>query len=93
MSRATAEFECTVHETALSGLNIDAPSVRVWGKTCRRVHSGERNFGTMAGTARVHRTLYREVGRRSAPVLDPVAVRVGAVDGRWLPRTVRRSVI
>jgi hypothetical protein len=57
VSRATAELECAVHETALGGLNIDAPFVRVWGKTYRRVHSSERNFGTMAGTARVHRTL------------------------------------
>jgi hypothetical protein len=89
VSRATAEIECAVHETVLSGFNIDAPFVRVWGKTYRRVHGSERNFGTMAGTARVHRTLYREVGRRNAPVLDPIAVRVGAVDGRWLPRTAR----
>jgi hypothetical protein len=89
VSRATAELECTMHETALSGLNIDAPFVRVWGKTYRRVHSSERNFGTMAGTVRVHRTLYRQVGLRNGPVLDPVAVRVGAVDGRWLPRTAR----
>ncbi len=89
VSRATAELECAVHETALSGLNIDAPFVRVWGKTYRRAHSSERNFGTMAGTARVHRTLYRQVGLRNGPVLDPVAVRVGAVDGRWLPRTAR----
>ena len=89
VSQATAELECAVHKTALAGLNIDAPFIRVWGKTYRRVHSAERNFATLAGKARVHRTLYRQVGCRSGPVLDPVAVRVGALDGRWLPRTAR----
>lgn len=35
------------------------------------------------------RTLYRELGQRQGPALDPIAVRAGVVDGSWLPRAAR----
>jgi hypothetical protein len=89
VSRATADLECAVHQTVLGSLDIDAPFVRVWGKSYRRVHRTERAYGTMAGAVPVTRTLYRELGKRSGPVLDPVAMRAGVVDGSWLPRTAR----
>jgi hypothetical protein len=43
----------------------------------------------LAGPARVERTLYRPVGERNARVVDPVALRAGAVLGEWLPATAR----
>jgi hypothetical protein len=89
VAKRTAEVECAVHEVALSGLDVDAPFVMVWGKTYRRVHRTTRQYGTLAGNATVERTLYREVGVRSGPALDPVATRAGVVDGSWLPRTAR----
>lgn len=89
VAQSTADLERAVHETALRGLDIDAPFVRVWGKTYRRVHRTERTYGTMAGPVVVERTLYRERGKRTGPVLDPVALRAGVVDGSWLPRTAR----
>jgi hypothetical protein len=49
VSRATAELECAVHETALSGLNIDAPFVRVWGKTYRRCIAASATSGPWRG--------------------------------------------
>jgi hypothetical protein len=78
-----------VHEVALSGLDVDAAFVCVWGKTYRRVHRIQREYGTLAGNVPVMRTLYREVGVRSGPALDPVAQRAGVIDGSWLPRTAR----
>jgi hypothetical protein len=89
VSHATAELECAVHQAALRGLDVDAPFVKVWGKTYRRVHRTARTYGTMAGPVAVERTLYRELGKRRAPVLDPIALRAGVVDGSWLPRTAR----
>ena len=89
VSQATAELECAVHQTVLSSLDIDAPFVRVWGKQYRRVHRTERTYGTMSGSVSVTRTLYRELGKRNGPVLDPIAMRAGMVDGSWLPRTAR----
>ena len=78
-----------MHEVALSSLDVDAPFVCVWGKTYRRVHRIQREYGTLAGNVSVMRTLYREVGTRNGPALDPVAQRAGVVDGSWLPRTAR----
>ena len=89
VSQATAELECAVHQTVLGSLDIDVPFVRVWGKSYRRVHRTERAYGTMSGTVSVTRTLYRELGKRSGPVLDPIAMRAGMVDASWLPRTAR----
>lgn len=88
-AHATAEVERGVHHVALSGLDVDAPYIRVWGKHYRRVHRIARTYGSLAGPVTVERTLYREQGRRHAPVLDPVATRAGVVDGSWLPRTAR----
>lgn len=89
VSEATAELERAVHHVALSSLDVDAPFVCVWGKHYRRVHRTERAYSTMAGPVPVLRTLYREVGKRSGPSLDPVGTRAGVVDGSWLPRTAR----
>jgi hypothetical protein len=35
-AHATAEVERGVHHVALSGLDVDAPYIRVWGKHYRR---------------------------------------------------------
>jgi hypothetical protein len=35
VAKRTAEVECAVHEVALSGFDVDAPFVTVWGKTSR----------------------------------------------------------
>ncbi len=38
VAHATAEVDQTVHQIALSGLDVDAPFIRVRGKRYRRVH-------------------------------------------------------
>lgn len=89
VGRATAKVEQAVHQIALSGLDVDVPFIRVWGKHYRRVHRIERTYGSLSGPVTVERTLYRELGQRQGPVLDPIAVRAGMVDRSWLPRTAR----
>jgi hypothetical protein len=49
VARATAKAEQHVHQIALSGLDVDVPFRRVWGKRCRRVHRGERTHGSLSG--------------------------------------------
>lgn len=86
---AAAAVEQGMHEVALRGLDVDAPYIRVWGKHYRRVHRVARTYGSLAGPVTVERTLYRELGQRQGPALDPIAIRAGVVDGSWLPRTAR----
>jgi hypothetical protein len=71
VSRATAELECAVHETALSGLNIDAPFVRVWGKTYRRCIAASATSGPWRGrrVAEIHPCLTRSLSA-SGPSTD-----------------------
>jgi hypothetical protein len=78
-----------MHQVALSGLDVDVPFIRVWGKQYCRVHRIQRTYGSLSGPVAVERTLHREIGQRQGPVLDPIAVRAGVVDGSWLPRTAR----
>jgi hypothetical protein len=90
VARATyAKFEQDVHQIVLSGLDVDVPFIRVWGKHYCRVHRIERTYGSLSGPVIVERTLYRELGQRQGPALDPIAVRASVVDGSWLPRTAR----
>jgi hypothetical protein len=89
VAHANALVEQDVHRIALSGLDVDVPFIRVRGKHYRRVHRIARTYGSMSGPVAVERTLYRELGQRQGPVLDPIAVRAGVVDGSWLPRTAR----
>jgi hypothetical protein len=49
----------------------------------------ETTFMGQTGGAPVTRSLYRRAGDRNGPVVDPVALRVGAIDGVWLPGTAR----
>ena len=89
VAHATAKVEQGVHQIALSSLDVDVPFIRVWGKHYRRVHRMERAYNSLSGPIVVERTLYRELGQRQGPALDPIAIRAGVVDGSWLPRTAR----
>ncbi|HKO66705.1 MAG TPA: hypothetical protein VJU53_02775 [Burkholderiaceae bacterium] len=71
VARATAEVDQAVHQIALSGLDVDAPFIRVWGRCYRRVHRIERTYASLSGPVAVERTLYRELGQRQGPALDP----------------------
>ena len=53
----SAELERAVHQAALSSLDMNAPFVCVWGKTHRRVHRIQREYGTLAGRCLTDRPL------------------------------------
>jgi len=42
-------------------------------------------YAGLDGEFKITRPLYREVGRRNGPTVDPIAVRCGMVDGRYTP--------
>jgi len=55
----------------------------------RVLENAETHFMSFAGPVSVKRSLYRPVGERNTPAVDPVALRTGAIDGVWLPATAR----
>lgn len=83
------ELERRADEIALASLDVDLP--RLWINRVLHVRAvrSVTSFQGLAGPARIERTLYRPAGTRNAPVVDPVALRAGAVLGEWLPATAR----
>jgi hypothetical protein len=77
------------HGTILSSLDIDAARVRVQGRLYHAVGRFAADFRTATGPVPVTRTLYRESGVRNGPTVDPIALRIGAVERHWLPRTAK----
>jgi hypothetical protein len=89
MVERLGDVERRADEVALSALDVDVPRVWINRELHLRVVRSATAFMGLAGPAHVERTLYRPAGRRNAPVVDPVALRTGAVQGEWLPATAR----
>jgi hypothetical protein len=87
IGEATARIERAGHQAVLQALDIDRPSVLIGGARFVKVGRCEATYYTLAGPVVVERSLYREVGRRNARVVDPVSLRAGVVEDGWLPRT------
>lgn len=89
MVEKLGEVERRADEIALAALDVDLPRVWIDRVLHLRVVRSGTEFQGLAGPARIERTLYRPAGQRNAPVVDPVALRAGAVLGEWLPATAR----
>lgn len=89
LSARLDEVERRVHGAALAALDVDAPKVMFNNVLHTRVVRSETAFMSFAGPVPVLRSLYRPVGERNARVVDPVALRAGAIEGEWLPATAR----
>lgn len=82
---AANEVERASHQTILAALDVDAPLVRIWNTSYRRVGRYPATFKTLAGPIEVERSLYRQVGQRNAKTVDPVSLRAGVIGEGWLP--------
>src|SRR5471030_1283663 len=89
LGEAAARAEQEGHQAVPQALDVDRETVEIEGARYRRVGRESATYYTMAGPAVVERTLYREVGRRNAKVVDAVSLRSGVVADGWLPRTAR----
>jgi hypothetical protein len=87
IGEAAARIERAGHQAVLKSLDVDRPSVAIGGARFAKVGRCEATYYTLAGPVVVERSLYREVGRRNAKVVDPVSLRAGVVEDGWLPRT------
>lgn len=80
-----ADVERAAHQSILTALDVDAPTVVIDGRLHTRVHRVDGRYYTLAGDVVVTRSLYRAT--RKSKVVDPISLRTGAVDGGWLPET------
>ena len=78
-----------VHSAALAALDVNESTLFINGRAHSRVMRCETTFMAQAGPVVVERTLYRPSNERNAPVVDLIAMRVGAVAGVWLPSAAR----
>lgn len=86
---SAARIEREMLAATLRGLDVDAPRVLIGGRPHGRVGRYEMTYNGFPGSVVVERTLYRPLGERNAPTVDPIAVRAGIVEGAWLPATAR----
>lgn len=89
IAERTAAIERAAHAETLRALDVDAPLIRVRGDLFARLGREERDYRSMAGDVPVERTVYRPVGVRNGPILDPIAIRIGAYGRGWLPLTAQ----
>jgi len=85
LGERAAAIERAAHQSILTRLDVDAPVVMIEGRRHTRVHRAEGRYYTLAGDVTVERSLYR--AERNGPVVDPISLRAGVVDGGWLPET------
>jgi len=84
-----AAVERSVHQAALSALDVDAPQIVINGELHVRVVRDRTTYMSQAGSVPVMHSLYRRAGDRNGPTVDPIGLRAGAIDGVWLPGAAR----
>jgi hypothetical protein len=89
LTEAAARVELEMLAATLRCLDVDAPRVEIGGKAHGRVGRYPMTYNGFPGSVVVERTLYRPLGMRNGPTVDPIAVRGGLVDGAWLPGAAR----
>lgn len=89
VAERTAAIERAAHAGVLRALDVDAPFIRVRGELFARFGREPGTYYLMAGEVVNERTVYRAVGVRNGPILDPIKVRTGAYGRGWLPLTAQ----
>lgn len=89
IAERTAAIERAAHAEVLRSLDVDAPRIRVRGELFAKLGREPCAYRTMAGELVIERAVYRQVGVRNGPILDPIATRTGAYGRGWLPLTAQ----
>ncbi len=89
IAERTAEIERAAHTEVLRSLDVDASRIRIRGAEFARIGREPGTYHTLAGDSVVERAVYRQVGVRNGPILDPIAMRTGAYGRDWLPLTAQ----
>lgn len=89
IAEQTAAIERAAHKEVLRSLDVDALRIRVRGEQFAKIGRAPGTYHTLAGDTAVERSIYRQVGVRNGPILDPIAMRTGAYGRGWLPLTAQ----
>ena len=87
LAAAAADAERAMLGELLSLLDVDAPRVMIGGRKHARAGRYPMTYYGMAGPVVVDRSIYRALGDRNGPTVDPIALRAGLIEGAWLPAT------
>jgi len=85
ISSMLAHLGQQTHQLFLENLDIRSEFVTIWGSLHKQVGRYEAKYRSLEGPVRVERSIYRKVGERNAPTVDPVSLRAGVVADGWLP--------
>ena len=78
-------LQCDLQAPVLAAMALDDPRLIIDKVLHRRVLRSATTFHSCAGEVPVVRWLYRRLDRPDAPTVDPVALRIGAINGTWTP--------
>ena len=81
------ELQRALHAPILASMAWDEPSLWIGDVLHVRVAPVETTFYGLAGPVAVKRWRYRPADDPRAATVDPIAQRIGAVRGTWLPAT------
>jgi hypothetical protein len=79
------EVQRTLYEPLLAAMARAEPCLWIGGVLHQRASFAAATYYTFAGPVTVDRWRYRPAGDARGATVDPIAVRVGAVRGAWLP--------
>ncbi|MCB9871493.1 MAG: hypothetical protein H6837_16675 [Planctomycetes bacterium] len=75
IAEQTAAIERAAHKEVLRSLDVDASRIRVRGEQFAKIGRAQGTYHTLAGDTVVERAIYRQVGVRNGPILDPIGMR------------------
>lgn len=87
LALGTGELLRTLHEPLLASMARDQSRLWIGGVAHQRAGFSTATYDTFTGPVTVSRWRYRPEGDPHAATVDPIAVRLGAVRGTWLPAT------
>ncbi|TXT43892.1 MAG: hypothetical protein FD140_4926 [Limisphaerales bacterium] len=85
LEEAMRDGEAQVARRWLQSYDERRKAITVDGKEYRRVGRHEGTYRTKAGPVTVMRTLYRDAAIRNDKTVDVISLRLGCVEGGWLP--------
>jgi hypothetical protein len=87
LALGAGELQRALHQPLLASMARDEPRLWIGGVAHRRAGRSVATYYTLAGPVSATRWRYRPEGGAHGDTVDPIAVRIGAVRGTWLPAT------